>query len=63
MSLSIFACLSYNCELVQCSRSMVGYFKRLKTSGSVSLEAFKMYYVMRVPIHRDSLREYNTLFF
>ena len=25
----------------------MGYFKRLETSGSVSLEAFKMYYVMR----------------
>ena len=26
------------------------YFKRLKTSGSVSLEAFKMYYVMRASV-------------
>ena len=25
----------------------MGFLKRLKTSGSVSLEAFKMYYVMR----------------
>ena len=25
----------------------MGYFKRLKTSGSVRLEAFKMYYAMR----------------
>ena len=36
---------------------MMGYFKRLKTSGSVSLEAFKMYYVMRASapsLHRES---------
>ena len=35
----------------------MGYFKRLKTSGSVSLEAFKMYYVMRASapsLHRES---------
>ena len=33
------------------------YFKRLKTSGSVSLEAFKMYYVMLASapsLHRES---------
>ena len=28
----------------------MGYFKRLITSSSVSLEAFKMYYVMRALI-------------
>ena len=35
----------------------MGYFKRLKTSGSVSMEAFKMYYVMRASapsLHRES---------
>ena len=35
----------------------MGYFKRLKTSGSVSLEAFKMYYAMRAfapSLHRES---------
>ena len=35
----------------------MGYLKRLKTSGSVSLEAFKMYYVMRASapsLHRES---------
>ena len=34
------------------------YFRRLKTSGSVSLEAFKMYYVMRASapsLHRESI--------
>ena len=39
---NVYVCFSYykhNCELEQCSRSMVGYFKRLKTSRSVSLEA------------------------
>ena len=33
------------------------YFKRLKTSGFVSLEAFKMYYAMRASapsLHRES---------
>ena len=33
------------------------YFKRLKSSGFVSLEAFKMYYVMRTfapSLHRKS---------
>ena len=37
--------------------SMMGYLKRLKTSGSVSLEAFKMYYAMRASapsLHRES---------
>ena len=44
----------------------MGYLKRLKTSGSVSLEAFKMYYVMRASapsLHResvDSLFQYLT---
>ena len=35
----------------------MGYLKRLKTSGSVSLEAFKMYYAMRASapsLHRES---------
>ena len=35
----------------------MGYFKRLITSCSVSLEAFKMYYVMRASapsLHRES---------
>ena len=35
----------------------MGYFKRLITSWSVSLEAFKMYYVMRASapsLHRES---------
>ena len=35
----------------------MGFLKRLKTSGSVSLEAFKMYYVMRASapsLHRES---------
>ena len=38
--------------------SMVGYLKRLKTSGSVSFEGFKMYYVMRASapsLHRESI--------
>ena len=33
------------------------YLKRLKTSGSVSLEAFRMYYVKRASapsLHRES---------
>ena len=33
------------------------YFKRFKTSGSESLEPFKMYYVMRAStpsLHRES---------
>ena len=37
--------------------SMMGYFKRLITSWSVILEAFKMYYVMRASapsLHRES---------
>ena len=37
---------------------MMVYFKRLITSWSVSLEAFKMYYVMRASaptsLHRES---------
>ena len=35
----------------------MGYFKRLKTSGSVSMEAFKKYYVMGAStpsLHRES---------
>ena len=35
----------------------MGYFKRLKTSRSVSLKAFKMYYAMRASapsLHRES---------
>ena len=35
----------------------MGYFKKLKTAGSVSLETFKMYYVMRASapsLHRES---------
>ena len=35
----------------------MGSLKRLKPSGSVSLEAFKMYYVMRASapsLHRES---------
>ena len=35
----------------------MGYLKRLKTSGSVSLKAFKMYYAMRASapsLHRES---------
>ena len=35
----------------------MGYFKRLKPSWSVSMEAFKMYYVMRASapsLHRES---------
>ena len=35
----------------------MGHFKRLITPWSVSLEAFKMYYVMRVSapsLHRES---------
>ena len=36
----------------------MGYLKRLKTSGSVSLEAFKMYYVMHASA--PSLRREST---
>ena len=41
------------------------YFKRLKTSGFVSLEAFKMYYAMRASapsLHRESTDSLNTAF-
>ena len=44
----------------------MGYLKKLKTSGSVSLEAFKMYYAMRASapsLHRestDSLIQHST---
>ena len=39
------------------------YFKRLKTSRSVSLEAFKMYYVMLASapsLHRESTNSLIT---
>ena len=36
----------------------MGYLKRLKTSGSVSLKAFEMYYVMRASA--PSLRREST---
>ena len=33
----------------------MGYFKRLKTSGSASMEAFKMYYVMLASAYIETL--------
>ena len=44
----------------------MGYFKRLITSWSVSLEAFKMYYVMRASapsLHRESTDSLIPLIF
>ena len=44
-------------EIEYSSRNMMVYFKRLRSSGFVSLEAFKMYYVMRTfapSLHRKS---------
>ena len=44
-------------EIEYSSRNMMVYFKRLRSLGFVSLEAFKMYYVMRTfapSLHRKS---------
>ena len=40
---------------------MIVYFKRLKPSGFVSLEAFKMYYAMRASA--PSLHSYNNIIY
>ena len=44
-------------EIEYSSRNMMVYFKRLRSSGFVSLEAFKTYYVMHTfapSLHRKS---------